>query len=215
MEEDKFVVFVLGLTALITYPFVSALVRDFAKSFKKGSAVRKSLVVLSIIPIINLILLFGMKLKEMFEAGRWLTKDLIKDIREEFRSEKDIVLRVQSLQKEFYNIVDYETENNPFGDDITYFPPHSIESAEVEVKDNGGCSYKWTVYIDGDEYGGFIEKCAVENSDIDMHKLSVLFLEGEVNRLKYEQEHIDDDSLNDYVETEISKIEGILGKLKQ
>lgn len=87
MEEDKFVVFVLGLTALITYPFISALIRDFAKNFKKGSAVRKSLVVLSIIPILNLILLFGMKLKEMFEAGIWLTKDLIKDIREEFKNE--------------------------------------------------------------------------------------------------------------------------------
>ena len=87
MEEDKFVVFVLGLTALITYPFVSALVRYFAKNFKKGSAVRKSLVVLSIIPILNLILLFGMKLKEMFEAGTWLTKDLIKDIRDEFKNE--------------------------------------------------------------------------------------------------------------------------------
>lgn len=211
MEEDKFVVFVLGLTALVTYPFVSALVRDFAKSFKKGSVVRKSLVVLSIIPILNLILLFGMKLKEMFEAGRWLTKDLLKDFREEFRSDKDIVLRVQSLQKEFYDIVDYETQNNPFGDDITYFP---IESAEVKVMDNGGCSYKWTVYINEDKYDGFIEKCAVENSDIDMHKLSVLFLEGEVNRLKYEQEHITDDDLSDYVEAEISKIEGVLKKLK-
>ena len=71
------------------------------------------------------------------------------------------------------------------------------------------------VWDEGDEYGGFIEKCAVENSDVDMHNLSVLFLEGEVNRLKYEQENITDDSLNDYVETEISKIEGILGKLKQ
>lgn len=213
MEEDKFVVFVLGLTALITYPFASALVRDFAKSFKKGSAIRKLLVVLSIIPVLNIILLFGMKLKEMFEIGRWLTKDLIKDFREEFRSEKDIVLRVQSLQKEFYNIVDYETENNPFGDDITYFPHHSIESAEVEVIDIG-CSYEWTVCIDGDKYGGFIEKCAVENLDINMHRLSVLFLEAEIKRLRMEKEHITDESFNDYVETEISKIEGVLKELK-
>lgn len=87
MEEDKFVVLVLGLTALITYPFVSVLVRDFARSFKKGSVVRKSLVVLSITPILNIVILFGMKLKEMLEAGIWLTKDLIKDIREEFKNE--------------------------------------------------------------------------------------------------------------------------------
>lgn len=88
MEEDKIVVFMLGLTALITYPFALVLVRDFARRFKKGSIVRKSLIVLSITPVLNVITLFGMKLKEMFEAGIWLTKDLIKDIREEFKKEE-------------------------------------------------------------------------------------------------------------------------------
>lgn len=88
MEEDKIVVFMLGLTALITHPFALVLVRDFARRFKKGSIVRKLLIVLSITPVLNVITLFGMKLKEMLGVGRELIKDLTKDIREEFKKEE-------------------------------------------------------------------------------------------------------------------------------
>lgn len=85
MKEDQFIVVVLGLTALITYPFASALIRDYAKSFKKGCVVRKLLVILSIIPVINIIILIGRMFKIIFEVGKELIEDLIKDFKEEFK----------------------------------------------------------------------------------------------------------------------------------
>lgn len=87
MSEDQFIVVVLGITSLITYPFASILIRDFAKNFKKSCVVRKLLVILSIIPVINIIILFGMILKIIFEVGRDLLRDLIKDLKNEFRDE--------------------------------------------------------------------------------------------------------------------------------
>ena len=83
MSEDQFIVIVLGITALITYPFASVLIRDFAKSFKKGCVVRKLLIILSIIPVINIIILFGRMLKIIFEVGRDLLRELIKDLKDE------------------------------------------------------------------------------------------------------------------------------------
>lgn len=87
MSEDQFIVVVLGITALITYPFALILIIDFAKNFKKGCVVIKLLVVLSIIPVINIIILFGVKLKIIFEVGRDLLRELIKDLKNEFRDE--------------------------------------------------------------------------------------------------------------------------------
>lgn len=87
MSEDQFIVVLLRTTSLITYPFALVLIRDFAKSFKKGCVVRKLLVVLSIIPVINIIILFGVMLKIIFEVGRDLLRELIKDLKNEFRNE--------------------------------------------------------------------------------------------------------------------------------
>ena len=81
MSEDQFIVVLLRTTSLITYPFALVLIRDFAKSFKKGCVVRKLLVVLSII------ILFGVMLKIIFEVGRDLLRELIKDLKNEFRNE--------------------------------------------------------------------------------------------------------------------------------
>ena len=87
MNESQIIMVILGITALITYPFASVLIRDYAKSFKKGCVIRKLLVILSIIPFINIIILFGMMLKIIFEVGKELLVELIKDFKEEFKDE--------------------------------------------------------------------------------------------------------------------------------
>ena len=87
MNESQIIMVILGITALFIYPFASVLIRDYAKSFKKGCVVRKLLIVLSIIPIINIITLFGMIFKIIFEAGKELLVYLIKDFKEEFKNE--------------------------------------------------------------------------------------------------------------------------------
>lgn len=83
MIEDQFIVVLLRTTSLITYPFALILVRDFAKNFKKGCVVRKLLVILSVIPVINIIILFGTMLKIIFEVGMDLLRELIKDLKDE------------------------------------------------------------------------------------------------------------------------------------
>lgn len=124
---------------------------------------------------------------------------------------KEIVYKIQQLQSDFYRLTDYQIENNPFGDDITSFSSYAIESTNIEVIDEDIC--EWTVYIDGNEYGGFINNDMIENEKVNVYRTSVLFLKDEIKRLRMEQKNTDKEYLEDYIENEIFLIKETLEKL--
>lgn len=124
---------------------------------------------------------------------------------------KEIIYKIQQLQNKFYELTDYQIDNNPFGDVITHFQSYLFESAKIEAV--GEDSYEWTVFIDGDEYGGHVNKDVIENENVNMHRISVLFLKDELKRLRIEQKNTDKDYLEDYIENEIFLIEETLEKL--
>lgn len=124
---------------------------------------------------------------------------------------KEIICKIQQLQSKFYELAGYQIENNPFGDDITSFSSYAIESTNIEVIDEDIC--EWTVYIDGNEYGGFINNDMIENEKVNVYRTSVLFLKDEIKRLRMEQKNTDKEYLEDYIENEIFLIKETLEKL--
>ena len=124
---------------------------------------------------------------------------------------KEIIYKIQQLQNKFYELTDYQIDNNPFGDVITHFQSYLSESAKIEAV--GEDSYEWTVFIDGDEYGGHVNKDVIENENVNMYRISVLFLKDELKRLRIEQKNTDKEYLEDYIENEIFIIEETLEKL--
>lgn len=124
---------------------------------------------------------------------------------------KEIICKIQQLQSKFYELAGYQIDNNPFGDVITHFQSYLFESANIEAVDEDICV--WTVFIDGDEYGGYVNKDVIENENVNMYRISVLFLKDELKRLRMEQKNTDKEYLEDYIENEIFLIEETLEKL--
>ena len=69
---------------------------------------------------------------------------------------KEIIYKIQQLQNKFYELTDYQIDNNPFGDVITHFQSYLFESAKIEAV--GEDSYEWTVFIDGDELSFYLSE---------------------------------------------------------
>ena len=124
---------------------------------------------------------------------------------------KEIICKIQQLQSKFYELAGYQIDNNPFGDVIIHFQSYLFESANIEAVDED--IYVWTVFIDGDEYGGDVNKDVIENENVNMYRISVLFLKDELKRLRMEQKNTDKEYLEDYIENEIFLIEETLEKL--
>jgi hypothetical protein len=124
---------------------------------------------------------------------------------------KEIICKIQQLQSKFYELAGYQIDNNPFGDVIIHFQSYLFESANIEAVDED--IYVWTVFIDGDEYGGYVNKDVIENENVNMYRISVLFLKDELKRLRMEQKNTDKEYLEDYIENEIFLIEETLEKL--
>lgn len=124
---------------------------------------------------------------------------------------KEIICKIQQLQSKFYELAGYQIDNNPFGDVIIHFQFYLFESANIEAVDED--IYVWTVFIDGDEYGGYVNKDVIENENVNMYRISVLFLKDELKRLRMEQKNTDKEYLEDYIENEIFLIEETLEKL--
>lgn len=124
---------------------------------------------------------------------------------------KEIICKIQQLQSKFYELAGYQIDNNPFGDVIIHFQSYLFESANIEAVDED--IYVWTVFIDGDEYGGYVNKDVIENENVNMYRISVLFLKDELKRLRIEQKNTDKEYLEDYIENEIFLIEETLEKL--
>ena len=69
MSEEIIFYTLLVLTVImmvITFPTISMIVIDYAKDFEKSCRIRKLLVILSIIPIINILVLFVIAIKMVF-----------------------------------------------------------------------------------------------------------------------------------------------------
>lgn len=121
---------------------------------------------------------------------------------------KEIVLKVQSLQKEFYKIVDYEIDDNPFGDGITSFS--IIE--DVEVKEGRHHSYDWTLTVDGNEYWGNVDTKYFSGEDIDIYNTAIKFIKEEIYRLEDELKD-NSDELKEYIYSEILKLESVYERI--
>ena len=113
---------------------------------------------------------------------------------------KEIICKIQQLQSKFYELAGYQIDNNPFG-----------ESANIEAVDEDICV--WTVFIDGNEYGGYVNKDVIVNENVNMYRIFVLFLKDELKRLRMELKNTDKEYLEDYIENEIFLIEEILKNL--
>ena len=94
MSEEIMFVVLLVITVVmmvITFPIISMIVLDYAKDFEKSCRIRKFLVILSIIPVINILVLFVIAIKMVFYSVRKeLFDDLnnvINDVKNEFRDE--------------------------------------------------------------------------------------------------------------------------------
>lgn len=124
---------------------------------------------------------------------------------------KEIICKIQQLQSKFYELAGYQIDNNPFGDVITHFQSYLFESVNIEAVDEDICV--WTVFIDGNEYGGYVNKDVIENENVNMYRISVLFLKDELKRLRMELKNTDKEYLEDYIENEIFLIEEILKNL--
>lgn len=90
MDEDiKFNILMVmaGIALVITYPIISMVVNDFAKDFEKGCKIRKLLVILSIIPVINILVLFviGIRLLilDIYEEFFNSLKEIFKNVKDE------------------------------------------------------------------------------------------------------------------------------------
>lgn len=79
---------ITGVMMLITFPTISMIVIDFAKDLEKSCRVRKFLVILSIIPVINILVLFVISIKMVFL-----------DVREELFDDLDNV--IDNVKNEF------------------------------------------------------------------------------------------------------------------
>ena len=95
MSEEIIFYTLLVLTVImmvITFPTISMIVIDCAKYFEKSCKIRKLLVILSIIPIINILVLFIIAIKMVFSSVRKeLFDDLdrvIDNVKNEFKNEK-------------------------------------------------------------------------------------------------------------------------------
>ena len=91
MSEEIMFYTLLILTVImmiITYPTISMIVLDCAKVFEKSCRIRKFLVILSIIPVINILVLFVISIKMVFT-----------DVREELFDDLDSV--IDNVKNEF------------------------------------------------------------------------------------------------------------------
>lgn len=91
MSEEIMFVVLLVITVvmmIITYPTISMIVLDCAKDFEKSCRIRKLLVILSIIPVINILVLFVISIKMVFT-----------DVREELFDDLDSV--IDNVKNEF------------------------------------------------------------------------------------------------------------------
>lgn len=80
MSEEIMFVVLLVITVvmmIITYPTISMIVLDCVKDLEKSCRFRKLLVILSIIPIINILVLFVIAIKMIFSDVR---KELFDDL---------------------------------------------------------------------------------------------------------------------------------------
>ena len=91
MSEEIMFVVLLVITVVmmvITFPIISMIVLDCAKDFEKSCRIRKFLVILSIIPVINILVLFVIAIKMVFT-----------DVREELFDDLDDV--INKVKNEF------------------------------------------------------------------------------------------------------------------
>lgn len=91
MSEEIMFVVLLVITVvmmIITFPTISMIVLDYAKDFEKSCRIRKFLVILSIIPVINILVLFVISIKMVFT-----------DVREELFDDLDSV--IDKVKNEF------------------------------------------------------------------------------------------------------------------
>ena len=94
MNEEIMITFLLVITLvmmIITYPTISMIVIDCAKDFEKSCRFRKLLIILSIIPIVNVLVLFVISIKMVFTDVRGELfddfDDVINKVKNEFRDE--------------------------------------------------------------------------------------------------------------------------------
>lgn len=91
MSEEIMITFLLVITVVmmvITFPTISMIVLDCAKDLEKSCRIRKFLVILSIIPVINILVLFVISIKMVFT-----------DVREELFDDLDSV--IDNVKNEF------------------------------------------------------------------------------------------------------------------
>lgn len=91
MNEEIMITFLLVITLvmmIITYPTISMIVIDYAKDLEKSCRFRKLLIILSIIPIVNVLVLFVISIKMVFT-----------DVREELFDDFDDV--INKVKNEF------------------------------------------------------------------------------------------------------------------
>ena len=94
MNEEIIFYTLLVLTVImmvITFPIISKIVIECAKDFKKSCRIRKFLVILSIIPVVNVLVLFIIAIKMIFSNVRkeliYDIKDVIDNVKNEFKDE--------------------------------------------------------------------------------------------------------------------------------
>ncbi len=90
MSEEIMITFLLVITVvmmIITYPTISTIVLDCAKDFEKSCRIRKFLVILSIIPVVNFITMMLLILGVVFEYFIREVIDIVKEIKEGFEEQ--------------------------------------------------------------------------------------------------------------------------------
>ena len=90
MSEEIMITFLLVITVvmmIITYPTISMIVLDCAKDFEKSCRIRKFLVILSIIPVVNFITMMLLILGVVFEYFIREVIDIVKEIKEGFEEQ--------------------------------------------------------------------------------------------------------------------------------